>query len=273
MTAAQTAISFNDVLLSSGVRLRYTDIGLREGEVALFLHGYSDSSFSFTPILGAMPPDLRLVIPDARGHGGSDRPSGEYSPDVFAIDALSLLDSLNIAAATVVGHSLGTFVAQRMAAIAPERVKRLVLVSGAATARSRAVDALQADVSELTDPVDPAFVREFQASTMHRPVPTRFLEAIIAESLKLEAHVWKAVLKGMMERPFFTEPGRICCPVAILWGEHDAIFGMADQRELLRRIPHAELHVLKGVGHAPHWEAPDEFALVLRSVLSQAAER
>ncbi len=229
MTAQAAAIQFRDIQLRTGVRLRYADVGPQSGQPLMLLHGYSDSWFSFSSIAGLAPPHGRLIIPDQRGHGDSDRPMEGYTPDGFAMDAIALLEAIGIASATVVGHSLGSFIAQRMAVMAPERISALVLVGSAATPRNDAVFSLVPDVEALTDPVPIDFVRDFQMSTIHRPVSSAFMERAIAESLKLPARVWKAVLAGLLDLTSVPGPGVIRCPTSIFWGDRDAFFGRADQ--------------------------------------------
>ena len=119
MIATAAAIEFRSIDLPTGVRLRYADVGPRSGRPVLLLHGYSDSWFSFSRIPGLMPPDARLIIPDQRGHGSSERPEEGYTPDDFAMDAIALVEEIGASSATVVGHSLGSFIAQRMAVLAP----------------------------------------------------------------------------------------------------------------------------------------------------------
>jgi non-heme chloroperoxidase len=242
------------------VRLRYFDVGSSEAEPLILLHGYSDSWFSFSPVIDLLAPNLRLIIPDQRGHGDSERPAKGYGPDNFAADAIALLDELGVPSATVIGHSLGSFVAQRMAVLAPERAARLILVGSAATPRTENVLSLVAAVRALTDPVDIAFIREFQMSTIYRPVPPAFLDGVIAESRKPPARVWKAVLADLLEMPPLSDPSAIQCPASVFWGDKDAIFGRSDQDDLLHRIPGARLHTFADVGHDPHWEVPEEFA-------------
>jgi pimeloyl-ACP methyl ester carboxylesterase len=268
MTSTATAIVFRDVSLPTGVRLRYADVGPPSGRPLLLLHGYSDSWFSFSPILDLVSPELRLIVPDQRGHGESDRPIGGYTAEGFATDAIALLEALGIESATVVGHSMGSFAAQRIATLAPERVDTLVLVGSAATSNNEVIESLLPDVQSLTDPVDVDFVRAFQMSTIYRPVPPEFLEKAIAESLKLPARVWQAVLAGLLNMPVLLGGSTaIECPALILWGNRDAIFNRKEQDELLNLIPNARLQVLNEVGHAVHWEAPDEFVQRLNEAI------
>ena len=109
-----------------------------------------------------------------------------------------MLDELEIERATVVGHSMGSIVARRVAELHPERVASLVLIGAVETPMGEGVSELQAAVESLEDPVPEEFVREFQASTIHEPVPEAFFEQVITESMKLPARVWRAVLEGLL---------------------------------------------------------------------------
>ena len=92
------------------------------------------------------------------------------------------MDALDVRQATVVGHSMGSFVARRIAERAPDRVTRLVLVAGAPSAQNAAMTDLKSAVDRLTDPVGPALVRDFQISTVYRAVPDDFMTRAIGES-------------------------------------------------------------------------------------------
>lgn len=253
----------------SAPRLHYLTSGNPRGSAVLLLHGLTDSSFSWSRLIPYQPSEWRLIAPDQRGHGDSDRPDGGYGMDDFAGDAVRILDELGIRSAAVVGHSMGTFVARRLALLAPDRVTRLTLIASGPSARNEGTLELQRAVAALTDPVDPAFIREFQVGTIHRPVPDGFLERVISESLKVPARVFQAALDGMLEPESGTGLEDIRCPVLILWGDRDAVFpGMEAQQKLARRIPDATLKVYPEIGHSPHWEEPERVARDLIAFLA-----
>jgi len=251
--------------LSTGVRLRCIETGSPEGEPVLLLHGYTDSAFSFSPVLPFLPSSFRAIVPDHRGHGMSERPERGYAMTDFAADAVALLDCLGIERATVVGHSMGGFIAQQMAIEHPERVERLVLAGTAANPRNESVLELRAAVEALEDPVPPEFAREFQASTIHRRLPPAFFDAVVAESLRLPSQTWREVMSGMMAMRIEAELHRIRVPTLVLWGDRDAIFGRDLQHRLCAGIAGAELRVYPETGHALHWEQPECFAGDLES--------
>jgi pimeloyl-ACP methyl ester carboxylesterase len=256
------AIGLGRVTLSNGVTLHYAHQGPREGLPMIMLHGFPDSWVSFSRVMPLLPFDLRVIVPDLRGHGASDRPLIGYRLTDLAGDIVGLMDALQIPQAIVVGHSMGSFVARKLVQIAPGRVSRLVLVGGGATADTPNLRGLLQAVDALTDPVDEAFVREFQQSTVCAPVPRDFMEAAIANSCRTPARVWRAALRGFIEEPIALV--RPDMRTLVLGGKQDSVFSPMEQMALARLFPRGELHLLEGVGHALHWEQPETFVSALK---------
>jgi non-heme chloroperoxidase len=250
------------VELSNGVRLPYLEQGDSSGLPAIFLHGVTDSCQSWQPVLEHMPSSIHAFAITQRGHGDADRPEQGYRYRDFSEDLAAFMDAMGIASACIVGHSMGSMVAQRFAIDHPERVLRLVLVGTFRTMRGH--DGLQELWDEvlagLTDPVDPGFVREFQESTLAQPVPPEFLDLIVSESLKVPAKVWQATFAGFLEEDHSDQLAAITAHTLIVWGGKDDFCPRADQDFLVGEIPDARLVVYPDAGHATHWEEPKRFA-------------
>jgi pimeloyl-ACP methyl ester carboxylesterase/tetratricopeptide (TPR) repeat protein len=269
-TARNTAApaKFDSVLLKTGVRLRYAYQGDENGVPVILLHGYTDSWFSFSQILPLMDQRYRVYTLDQRGHGESDRPVGGYAMEQFAADVIAFMDAKNIRQATIVGHSMGSFVAQHVAVVAPERVKRLVLVATAtAVHTNELVRQLQREVNALSDPIPQKFVYDFQVSTAFQPLSNEFFHAVLKESMKLPAHVWREVMAEMMSPETAVELKKIKTPTLILWGDRD-FFPRSEQDSLVSALPNAVLKVYKDTGHALHWERPESFATDLKTFIN-----
>ncbi|HEX2190153.1 MAG TPA: alpha/beta fold hydrolase [Longimicrobiaceae bacterium] len=270
--AAGAAPRHSDAHLATGVRLRYLEQGDPGGHPVILLHGLSDSSLSYAHVLPLLPAHLHVYALDLRGHGDSERPDAGYGMRDLAADVVALMEAEGLPPATLVGHSLGSLVAQQVALAAPERIARLVLVGTGTTGRRIGdVEELDAAIAALTDPVDPEFVRGFQEGTIHRPLPEGFVDRAVAESLKLPARVWQRLMAGMLA----TEPptglrGR-GIPILMLWGDHDTVFSRAEQDALLEMLPGAALRVYADTGHALHWERPAEFARDLLEFIGGSA--
>jgi non-heme chloroperoxidase len=258
------------VKLPTGVTLEYVDQGDPAGTPVLFLHGLSDSWHSFELVLPHLPESVRAIAVSQRGHGQSSHPEEGYGFDEFASDVAALLDALPLDTAFVVGHSLGSSIAQRFAIDHSDKTQGLVLVgSFFSMAQSRVPQELwESVVSSMEDPVDPDFVREFQESTLTKPVPKAFFDTIVQESLRLPARTWKATVAGSMEDDFSAQLNSIGAPTLIVWGNQDEMTSRSDQEAQMAAIAGSQLITYEGSGHAVHWEAPQRFASDLVAFVS-----
>lgn len=255
--------------LESGPRLHYAEQGPPDGEAALLLlHGYTDSWFSFSRLMPLLPPRYRIVAPDLRGHGDSERPSHGYTVADTAADVVAFLDAVGIERAAVVGHSGGSYTARRVALSYPERVTGLTLIGSAITPLNDGTRELQQAVHDLEDPVPDEFVREFQSANAYVPLPQEFFERAVTESLKVPAHVWKSALDGLLAVDDAAELRDIAVPTLLLGGERDEFFSQPEQEALLARIPGARLMIYPETGHTPHWECPESVARDLVAFLN-----
>ncbi|HVF29167.1 MAG TPA: alpha/beta hydrolase, partial [Pyrinomonadaceae bacterium] len=265
------SLRFADVRLKTGVRLHYAEQGDPAGNPVVLLHGYGDSWFSYSRVLPLIGANHRVYVLDLRGHGDSDRPTSGYKFSDFAADVLAFMDAKGLKSATVVGHSMGSFVAQHVAVAAPDRVARLVLIGAATTPRNATVLGLQREVSALSDPIPEKFAREFQSGMVYQKVPDDFIDKLVAESLKPPARVWRAVMAGMLAGDARSQLARIKAPTLIMWGDRETVFSRAEQDALVKAIPTAVFKEYKDVGHGgPHWELPERFVQDLEEFIARS---
>jgi non-heme chloroperoxidase len=257
--------------LPSGITLNYRVQGDPNGKPIVLLHGGGDSWHSFDLVYPLLPPQYRVYAITLRGHGWSDHPTEGYAITDFAADVRAFLEQQNLKGVVLVGHSLGSFVAQRVAADDDGRIAKLVLIgSGPGIFHDQAtVNALLTTFGSLKDPIPYTFARDFQASTINSAVPPAFFETMVAEALKAPADMWHGLAKGL------TTPGdpdlqsRIKVPTLILWGEKDQILKREDEDVLSTKIAHSTFIAYPETGHALHWEQPGRFTADLVKFVGQ----
>jgi len=271
--------AIQSVELPGGLRLQYVEQGDRSGIPVVLLHGYTDSWRSFEPVLPHLPSSVHAFALTQRGHGDAGRPARGYRPRDFAADVANFMDRLGIGSAVIAGHSMGASIAQRFARDHPERTLGLALLGalGSWHRNPGLVELWTTAISTFEDPVDAGFVREFQESTVTQPIAPGFLDAVVRESLKVPARVWRETFAGFLQAEVPEELRGIRAPTLIVWGASDQLCPPTTQQELLRAIAGSQLIVYQGAGHAFHWEQPARLAADLvafaRTLPERRAER
>jgi pimeloyl-ACP methyl ester carboxylesterase len=108
-----------------GRRLSYVDFG-GPGRPLLALHGHLEQGLMWADLAAALAPQWRVIAPDQRGHGASDR-TADYTREGYVADLVALLDHLDLGPIVVLGHSLGGVNAYQLAARHPELVSALIV--------------------------------------------------------------------------------------------------------------------------------------------------
>jgi pimeloyl-ACP methyl ester carboxylesterase len=250
------------VQLHNQLNIPYAEQGDYSSIPLILLHGYADSWRSFERLLLHMPDSVHTFAITQRGHSDASRPPKGYSSYDFAGDLEAFMDKLGINNAVIAGGSSGGFAARRFAIDHPQRTKGLVLLGSPLSLRDKPVvlEMWDSTISELTDPIDPGFVRQFVESTFIQQVPQELIEILVQESLKVPARVWKAVLEGLLEDESAEEIGKIQSPTLIVWGEQDTIVSRNEQETIAEAIPGSRLVVYPGAGHALYYEEPARIA-------------
>jgi len=245
-----------------GLGIAYVDIPGVEPAL-LLVHGFTDTSRSFS-LLAPHLEGRRLIIPDLRGHGGSD--AGHVCDiDDFVADLALLIHRLDLDRPLVVGHSLGAMIAIRLAAEHPESVGGLVLLAGAVKADLGDHHPMVSGVNALRDPISPTdpFYAWWHAC---RPgVSPTFLACMAEEASAMPAARWRAILDAIRRTDLTAIAKTMRSKTLLIAGAEDELFGEAHQQALARALPHAVSIQAKACGHNPHWEDP---ALVAAAIAS-----
>jgi proline iminopeptidase len=212
--------------------------------------GVDGGSLRVRGILDLAEHGIRLIIPDQRGHGRSERSDPvDYSHATWTADVRDLTQGLGLRRFALLGHSYGGFLALEYAIRWPESLTHVILVAtSAGPISAHAADVrTDADVRELFRGIWPWF---FAGDDKHWP---------LFESLQFSADAYTAAFAR--ELPAYdlrARIDRIDVPALLIVGQRDPY--RADMEWLAAHLPASTLCTLDGVGHFPFVEAAEEFS-------------
>jgi pimeloyl-ACP methyl ester carboxylesterase len=244
-----------------------------EGEPLLLIHGFGAGGWVWEKQIDVLAQSNRVYALDLIGHGFSDRPRIDYTPETYIHSVKDFMDGVGIERATLIGNSMGGGIAWAIAGLFPERAEKLVLINCVPPdvldqVRNLSFRMLAAIIDF---PVLPylAFAGRSRNSVkriLHDCVVDlrRITPEVIDRQYrisKIEGTPWVlySTFKHAREAPKF-EPclSRIACPSLLIWGEEDRIFPPAVGEQLQRVISGSKLRIIKRSGHIPMWETPEE---------------
>lgn len=254
-------------ILPPGQTIAFVEMGDTKGDPLVLIHGYTDNSRSWS-LLAPELADRHIFAVDLRGHGASDAPECCYSLLDFSHDLERFMVAQEIETADIVGHSLGSMTAALFAALHPDMVDRLVLISTAASMPEASDDWLWENVPQLPETLDPdsQFMMDWYWNP--NPVPADFIDRERAESAATPKQVWTGVLKGLTMTDWSPYAERIEAPTLILWGDQDGLFGEASQERVRQILPDARHETFEGYGHNMFWETPETAGPMIADFLS-----
>jgi pimeloyl-ACP methyl ester carboxylesterase len=171
-------------LVIGGLNIHYIDAPGGEPPIVM-LHGLSANAHCFAGLIDAgLSPRHRVIAPDLRGRGRSDKPATGYTLADHARDVLGLMDALGLERVMLAGHSFGGYVAIYIAAHFPERVEKLIVIDAAITLNPRVGELLKPSLDRLTR-VSPS-VDAYLAEARGAPHLDGFWDASIEQYFRAE---------------------------------------------------------------------------------------
>jgi 3-oxoadipate enol-lactonase len=242
-----------------------------EGPPVVFVHGLGATSNVWHAQRMTLSHNYRVIVYDRSGCGRSQKVPAGYSIDAWADELAGLLDHLGIPSAVVVGHSLGTMIAQRFAGKHAGRTRALVLAGGEAelpaparqilTDRARAIEAqglgatvgpwLNASLSAATREANPALAGLVREMFLANDAQTYALQCL-------------ALRDGSVR----SDHGNIRCPTLLLVGDQDPVTPLSWQRQIAAGIADSRIRVIPNTAHMTMLESPAVFNTVLLDFLA-----
>ena len=237
------------------------------GRPFLLLHGGAgpQSVDGFADLLASQEP-ARVLVPAHPGFGGTPRPDGLDSIRSLARLYTRMLDELGLTGVTVVGNSIGGWIAAEIALAASPRVSGVVLADAAGL---ELPDSPIADFFSLT-------MDQVADLSYYRPDAFRLDLDHLPEQQKAMMAANRAAL-GVYAGTAMADPGlldrlpSVAVPVLVIWGEADRMIPVEHGRAYAKAIPNARFLLLPEAGHLPQLEAPDRLLAAVRDFAQTTA--
>ena len=271
-----TRIDWNSSLSPQTVQIKghtifYTVKG--EGKPLVLIHGYGAGMWIWEKQIDVLSQIRRVYLVDLIGHGFSDRPKIDYTPDAYIHSFMGFMTAIGVEKATLIGNSMGGGLAWSVASLFPERVDKLVLI-----------DCIPPDVLEQVQ--NESFkalialerfplLLSLAFASRNKGSIARILQECVANAAlitpgvvdrqyqltRIEGTSWSlcSTFRNAKEALRLKEClSRIDRPTLLIWGEDDLIFPLAVGETLQRTIPGSRLQIIEKSGHIPMWEKPEK---------------
>ena len=262
-------------VVRDGVTLQYQVSG--QGDPLVFIHGLGSSARDWQLQVDCFSDEYRVVTPDLRGHGLSDKPRGRYSIEQFAVDVARIMESACGGPAHLVGLSLGGMVAFQLAATRPDLVRSLCIVnSGPGMPRGSWRERIKLWIMLLMRDLT---VRFFGMRKLGERLGSMLLPEESQHELRSTfVDRWaendpRAYVASMWALPRWSLADRLTaidCPTCIIAADMDYT-PLAFKESYAAKMPRAEVVTIHHSRHLTPIDQPEQFNQALADFLSQGA--
>ncbi|SNR64926.1 3-oxoadipate enol-lactonase [Puniceibacterium sediminis] len=251
-----------------GIRLHYRIDGDPAGAPVVFSNSLGTDLRLWDQIIPLLPKGLKFIRYDKRGHGLSEATPAPYGMGTLVSDVEKLMDHLDAKDAIFVGLSIGGMIAQGLAAKRLDLVRAIVLSNTGARIGTREmwqerIDGVRAGGIEAL--ADPTMTRWFSAPFRQTDAFTAWRNMLIRQPV--EGYVGcSAAISGT---DFMATTAALRLPALGIAGSEDGSTPPDLVRETIDLIPGSEFALIRGAGHLPCVEKPEEYARVLSDFITR----
>jgi pimeloyl-ACP methyl ester carboxylesterase len=252
-----------------GAKVHYVDAGT--GSPVILLHGLADDIGVWESVMPALAAKHRVIALDQIGFGRSDKPLLSYRVTTFVDFLDGFLNELKIDRASLVGNSLGGWIAASYTLAHPERVERLVLADAAgylALAKTMDPRVLAALRAASRDDIRYLGPLAFHNKRFYEDLDLAFKQRVTAGDGYTINQVLDSIIRG--EDVLDGRLGAIHKPTLIVWGHEDKLIPLNFAERFHKEITGSRLEVIDNCGHMPQVECPDEFTRMVLEFLGDA---
>ena len=265
---AQTSAPAEKEITVFGQKINYVEAG--SGPTVILLHGLGGSWHTWQQNIGPLAEKFHVIAPDQIGFGKSDKPLANYRIRTYVDFLDQFCKQLKIDRATLVGNSMGGWIAVLFTTAFPDRVDKLVLVDAAGHAPPSTVDprtfyslnpTTRAGMKALTAKV--FYSKSFQTDAA--------IDAAIANRLAAgDGYTIKSITESIIRGEDFLDDQvkTVKRPTLIVWGREDGLVPLTDGERFNKEIAGSKLVVIDQCGHVPNLEKAAEFNAALVKFLT-----
>jgi 3-oxoadipate enol-lactonase len=239
------------------VHLYYEEEG--SGAPLIFLHGLGGNMRMFRSEMDYFKRFFRVIALDSRGHGRSDKPN-EYRLNNHVGDVISLMDYLGLEKASVLGISMGSYIAQGVAIQIPEQIEKLIVVSsksnGETSSMMRLLTEYADEMLDLNQQEKLFYVSKYIFHNF--PALASSMKEVAEYNTLTEAQqlIANKALEGFDYRPLLH---KIKARTLVINGKYDGLNPPSQGKEIAVLIPGASYLEFENSGHAPNVEERERF--------------
>ena len=268
-SAAQQPSPAQKEVVVFGQKIRYLEAG--SGPTVILLHGLGGSGQNWMFTVNGLSPQFRVVVPDQIGFGNSDKPLINYRVRTYVDFLNEFYKQLKIERASLVGNSMGGWIAAAFTIAFPEKVDRLVLADATGYAPPANFDfkslyalnpSTREGMKQLVARV--FFNKSFSTDTV--------IDQFLAQRMSAgDGYTINSLIESVGRREDFLDGqlGQIKTPTLIIWGREDGLVLLSEGERLKQDIANSKLIVFDRCSHFPQVEKAGEFNAAVLEFLKQ----
>jgi pimeloyl-ACP methyl ester carboxylesterase len=247
-----------------GLSMHVRDEG--QGAPVLLLHGLGSSGADWELVAPQLSKDHRVLVPDMRGHGQSEKPAGEYPVVQHARDVAALLDTLHLKNVHVIGLSMGGFIAFQLVVDRPDLIRSLVVVNSGPDMRPltwKMKFAFSSRLMLLRLMGPKRFGAMIAQRLFPKPEQAALREQLAARLGANPLDVYLRATRGLIGWSVVERASEIEVPVLVVSSERDYT-PLALKQEYAKKLKRGRVEELKDSGHAAPGDQPDALVGLIR---------
>ncbi|MEO9277856.1 MAG: alpha/beta hydrolase [Nitrososphaera sp.] len=251
-------------------KIRYLEDGQTDPNLILLhgLGGYAERWLALMPFLNKK---YHIFAPDLIGYGQSDKPSVDYTPELFVKFVFDFMDALGIKKTSMIGTSLGGQIVAECAALQNPIIEKIIMISPAGIMK-KSTPALDAYTMAALYPTQESAKTAYHMMVgPNKPVSDTSIERFVNNMSRPNAKmVFLSTLLGLKNAPDITEKlGKIKIPTLLIWGKEDKLIPFEYSEKFASSINNCILVPMEGCGHSAYVEEPERLSKIIIDFLSK----